>query len=93
MSRREGSVSEIKEKLGRATLIEFKTLGFIVLGLHKWIKLAKADRYFIDTFGYDAYLFASIKFKIEIFMKTLANMVKRLINSNSLTPTGMIPTV
>ena len=65
VAKRHGSVTELEEKIGRSTMKEFATVGFIKLGYYDWSKLKLADEYYTDLYGYFSKLYQIVKFKLK----------------------------
>lgn len=65
VAKRRGSVTELKEKIGRSAMKEFATVGFIKLGYYNWSKLKLADEYYTDLWGYFSKLYQIVKLKLK----------------------------
>ena len=84
-----GKISELMSSIGTIKIMEFKKLRIIRLGLLKWTELAGANELYIRRYGYLSYLYLHLK--SNKMMRKISNFFMKWLNSQSMTPTAMIP--
>ena len=84
-----GKISELRSSIGTIKIMEFKKLRIIRLGLLKWTELAGANELYIRRYGYLSYLYLHLK--SNKMMRKISNFFMKWLNSQSMTPTAMIP--